>query len=162
MFRWLRTFWEILVGKKTKVTVTLTADEIEILSWQAERNGKSLEDWSKDAILRSISTLERRVFEKAQADQTPMNLAFEALNQMEETDRALPVRAEPEPVRVMAAEKGLHSCMFLSLEFDPKFPPGQSSGTCRSPRQDGRVCFWNTDSAVSCPAFRPFRVQRSA
>lgn len=48
-----------------------------------------------------------------------------------------------------------HPCDFLYAGAPAPFKESECSGTCGSPSQRGRVCFWASQSAANCPHFRP-------
>lgn len=68
--------------------------------------------------------------------------------------KPLPVVQEPEE-KVQKIEVQGHPCFHLSGEFPSHFKPGECSGVCMHRSQQGRVCFWPSQTARNCQVFEP-------
>lgn len=53
-----------------------------------------------------------------------------------------------------------HACIYLVKGSTPHFRDTECEGTCTSPKQNGRVCFWPSQVARNCDAYRPRHVNR--
>lgn len=53
-----------------------------------------------------------------------------------------------------------HACVYLVKGGSAHFRDVECEGTCTSPKQNGRVCFWPSQVARNCDAYRPRHVPR--
>lgn len=166
--------------KSSSVSLEFSAEEFEILSRQAAKQGTPLKDFLQEAAFAAISPAERVREQRSADNRSPMDAAFDEADRADAFEIAVPgvfplppapaAKALPmapaAPVHKLMRQpatfrknnigqpQGPHPCYHLHPKIPSNFV-GQCQGTCRAPTQDGRICHWPQTSAQSCPTFQP-------
>lgn len=139
---------------RPKVTLELSAPELALLLSWSSKNGQSLAEWSRKALLEAVPRAERvRVLTSVRSGGA-VDAAFEALDYLDENEAYIPRSKVPPTAQPIRKLDG-HPCGYLNAQDKPAhFQTGECSGLCLHPEQKGRVCFWAAENATQCPKFR--------
>ena len=169
-----------MTEKKTKLSVYLDAAEYSVLSVWAEKNGLTLSDYARKALVDSVPREEQARADVSETQHTAIDAAFAELDLQEEAAPfipgmiPMPPRRKTQPGVLTEAQRthplqrvsdtrlqplpkvppGPHPCMHLSIAV-PGHLRGQCQGVCQHRAQTGRACFWTPTTAHSCPVFEP-------
>lgn len=165
---------------KVKVSTDLPAEDMDLVRVLANEQGISVSEWLRRAVAAAIPkdlrarTRDTSLDEKVAnfVDQQPsfptiplppeaVALTEAAMNRSQDAYASLVQvrkKSEDEERKVLATQSTApHACVYLSKETNPFYGPNDHEGTCKAPTQVGRVCFWPSAAAKSCPQFSPRR-----
>jgi len=126
----------------TDIIVELSDEDQATLDRYATAENKPQEEWAK-AVL---STTLQRLAKRDAAEEASVDMI----------DRAFTLLDSPNEPRLEAAPAAptLHPCGSLDKE-QLRHYAGQSEGTCRHRKQDGRPCFFGAGAARQCNLYTP-------
>lgn len=159
------------MAKKPKISVEIEQEEYDLYRQWAEKSGITLSQFVRKALRESIPLAEMRKL--VGHDVSPViDAAFKHLESEERVQTAVasmsttvsPAVAPSVPpvTPPVTSDKNakhhlhmLHPCSYLKVTMPANYTAKDCQGTCGSPKQPGRACFWGAQAARSCHAFRP-------
>ncbi len=150
-----------------RITIEVTEEQYDILKWCAKNDSVKVEKWIEQAALRAIPAGSGRTKAVHAQSAAVAEAAFREVDAISEgptpflTTSQGPLSPEVAHIpqkntggaTVAKLQVGEHPCQFLDKNQPPQFY-GQCEGTCKSPLQEGRACFYNAVVAPRCDYFR--------
>jgi hypothetical protein len=155
---WIRLFSST---KQLEIRVSVSLDELELIEAWTVRQGRTVEDFVRESVLKAIPSSERRKFSVRHSIGQALEEGYKLLED-KDVLLSLPEANRSREAEVHSQLPSNHKCGFLDdKRFQPPYDFASSQGTCTHHSRKNLACFWPSQVADNCPHFRHAKIKSS-